>query len=95
MWGFFKSNPDALSGSVKPYDPNHPGIGPPTPQAPQVPTTPYRINPSTKAPEKLVNGKYVPMWRFKHGPGHTFQRQDSRHPGRSERQRRCEYDLRA
>jgi hypothetical protein len=41
MWGFFKSNPDALSGGVKPYDPKQP-FGPPkpapAPKAP-VPTT--------------------------------------------------------
>jgi hypothetical protein len=33
MWSFFKTNPDALSGDVKAYDPNNP-VGTPTPRAP-------------------------------------------------------------
>ena len=37
MWNFFKTNPDALSGSVKPYDPKNP-VGAPTPQPPKPPT---------------------------------------------------------
>ena len=62
MWNFFQTNPDALSGGVKPYDPKNPvGAPAPTPAPPAPPQTPYRINPQTKAPEKLVNGKYVPM----------------------------------
>jgi hypothetical protein len=62
MWGFFQTNPDALSGGVKAYNPAQP-VGTPTPApAPPAPAqTPYRINPTTKAPEKLVGGKYVPM----------------------------------
>jgi hypothetical protein len=63
MWQYFKDNPNALGGNVQPYDPAHPmGAEAPAPPAPPVQTqTPYRINPDTKAPEKLVNGKYVPM----------------------------------
>jgi hypothetical protein len=62
MWNFFKANPDALTRSVRAYDPNHPVGAPEAPKPPPAPTqTPYRINPQTKAPEKLVGGKYVPM----------------------------------
>lgn len=63
MWNFFKTNPDALSGNVQPYNPKQPVGAPEAPKPPPAPPqqTPYRINPQTKAPEKLVNGKYVPM----------------------------------
>jgi hypothetical protein len=39
MWNFFQTNPDALSGGVKPYDPKNP-VGAPAPQAPKPPPTP-------------------------------------------------------
>lgn len=62
MWNFFKTNPDALSGSVTPYNPAKPVGAPNAPPAPPPPKlTDYRINPKTGATEKLVNGAYVPM----------------------------------
>ena len=39
MWKFFQTNPDALSGSVKPYDPNNP-VGNAKPETPVKTTAP-------------------------------------------------------
>lgn len=59
MWQYFKDNPNALGGSITPFNPKKP-MGPGGSGSPPSQSL-YRVNPQTRLPEKLVNGKYVPM----------------------------------